>query len=150
MSTDSQTYPKLSLVLYPHPCLRQIAATVQEINDEVRDIASQMQNLMIVHEGIGLAANQVGLPIRLIVATIKNKPQVMVNPEILSGFSPIAGSEGCLSHPGITRNVSRNRFIKVQYSDLAGRRWIKNFMDLEARIVQHEVDHLNAVNIIDH
>lgn len=142
------THPKLSLVLYPHPCLRQIAATIQEINDEIRDTASQMVNLMIVHEGIGLAANQVGLPIRLIVATIKNKPQVMVNPEILSGFSPLSGDEGCLSHPGITRSISRNRFVKVKYQDLQGKVWIKNFMDLEARIVQHEVDHLDGVSII--
>ena len=155
----------LSIVSYPHEALRAKARPVAAVTDEVRLIAARMLELMAEAEGIGLAAPQVALPIRLFVCHVpewedrradtdppeaNTEPLVFINPE-LSGFSDVLEpfDEGCLSLPEIVGAVRRPTEVTVTALGLDGRPFTLRAGGLLARCIQHETDHLDGVLIID-
>ena len=150
---------ELRILKYPHPSLRAENAPVSEA--ELRDgsiaqIAKEMFLVMYAAEGIGLAAPQVGINKKLMVYNESGDKKkwldevVMVNP-VITEFSEAVDveTEGCLSFPAMNGEVERSKWIKVEALNLRGKKISKKFTGWEARIFQHEYDHLNGVVYID-
>ncbi len=147
-------YNKLDIVRYPAIYLRKITKTVKKDELDFQKLIQKMFEIMYSYEGVGLAANQIGLNYRVFVMNVKqdkNKEgeKVFINPIILNKEGVQDGDEGCLSIPGIFLNIKRAFKIKVKALD-------ENFQEFEfeteglpARVIQHEVDHLNNILIID-
>lgn len=141
----------MEIVLYPHPALRWKSQPIREINDEVRNVVRQMFELMYEAKGIGLAANQVGLPWQLFVLNLtgdpteKDEEHVFINPEIVRRKGSEEGEEGCLSLPKLYGDVRRAAEIVVEGFDLDGQGFEMTLDDLAARCVQHECDHLQGI-----
>jgi peptide deformylase len=135
--------------------LRQPAKRVSKVNDEIRQIVVDMLQTMYSNDGIGLAAPQVGINKQLLVIDIELKdenipPLVMINPEIKSsGGDLITGEEGCLSIPEVFLDVVRPDRVEVSYRDEDGRPKHIVAEGLLARVIQHEMDHLNGVLFVD-
>jgi len=142
----------LRIRYYPDPVLRKRADEITNITPELADLADTMIELMLKADGIGLAAPQVGLSIRLVTVNLTGKPQdaqVLINP-VLSDFQGYQEShEGCLSLPGISGKVRRHAACTVQALDLDGNKFVIDLVDLPATCLQHETDHLNGVLFID-
>lgn len=130
--------------------LRTVAEPVERVDDAILRLAGEMQKTMKAEKGVGLAAPQVGVSKRVILATIDEVVTLMVNPEILS-FSAETEicEEGCLSLPGEWGNVSRAKRIKLKYLNEDGEQVQTELVGLNARVVQHEIDHLNGVLFVD-
>ncbi|MFL5243256.1 MAG: peptide deformylase [Gemmataceae bacterium] len=147
----------MKIVQYPHPSLRHVAKPLTAIDKKVLVYAEQMLELMYEHRGLALAATQVVLPFRMIVMNVsddtdKRDPSnavVAINPMILERKGSIEGDEGCLSFPGLYQKIRRSKTVKVQAYDLKGVLIEKSCSDLEARVWQHEIDHLNGELFID-
>ena len=147
---DTSTSP-LRLVEQSHPVLHAVAKPVQVFDDALTDLAGQMIHAMKEEGGIGLAAPQVGHGIRVVVLLnlSTEQPEVWVNPEIVKKWGVRWGEEGCLSLPGRRVNKRRHEHVTVKAQDLAGQwhQFIRR--GLAAACVQHEIDHLNGVLMID-
>ena len=134
------------------PALRSRASEVREFDDDLADDARRMMAIMGGAIGVGLAATQLGIMRRLLVfqAGAEATPTALVNPEIewLSGDEVIA-EEGCLSLPGIAVEVERPLHARVRGLDLRGAPMLLEASGLEARVLQHEIDHLDGVLILD-
>jgi len=137
----------LQIVYYPDPILLGRAATIEKIDDEVRRKAQEMVPLMALEKGIGLAAPQVGWGVRLLIAQPDGAkaPSVLINPEITKKSGSEWGEEGCLSFPGIYGDVLRAQKVWVVAQDLDGKRIELEAEDLFARVLQHEIDHLEGI-----
>jgi peptide deformylase len=145
----------LEILRFPHPVLRERAAEVRRIDEEIHRLARSMTETMHRAPGIGLAANQVGVPSRLIVVDLSagehpGESLVMVNPEILCKEGRLRMEEGCLSVPDLRENVTRCQRVVVRGLDLEGRRVEVEGEDLLAVALQHEIDHLDGVLFLDH
>jgi len=140
----------LTLWLYPDSILREKANPVQIFNTVLKDFANDMLFFMKQHEGIGLAAPQVGILQRILVADIGESPICLVNPEIVTGSGTENMIEGCLSLPGYEVDVNRNTWIEIRGKNLEGKRIVNKVEGLMARVLQHEVDHLNGILICDY
>ncbi|MFD2258316.1 peptide deformylase [Chelativorans composti] len=144
------------LVILPDPLLRQVSKPVERIDDELRKFAADMFDTMYDAPGIGLAAVQVGEPIRMLVLDVAGKdepknPQVFINPEILAKSEDMnVHEEGCLSIPDYYAEVERPARISVKALDLDGKEKIVEADGILATCLQHEIDHLNGVLFIDH
>lgn len=132
------------------------SSIIEKITPELRSLAAYMLGTMQYYKGVGLAAPQIGENIRLIVFDCINitmnamDSAIMFNPEIIdNGEEQTVAQEGCLSFPKVFVNVKRNKTIKVKYIDIAGRGMVRSYSGLAARIIQHEIDHLNAVTMLD-
>ncbi len=141
---------RFSLVLYPDQVLRSVCQPVESFDSALRDLADEMLSLMHHHRGIGLAAPQVGLRQRLIVSRIEDHPLVLANLEVKDATAPRDFVEGCLSLPGVQVNVRRPERIRVTGYDVHGQRRSFGAVGLWARVIQHELDHLNGVLICDY
>lgn len=124
-------------------------------DEKLAELAADMAATMYDAPGAGLAANQIGVPIRLVVINISEDEEekehlVLINPEILVGEGSQVDEEGCLSVLDFTAKVKRFRKIKVKVQDLDGKTREFAMEDHFARVVQHEVDHLDGVLFIDH
>jgi peptide deformylase len=145
----------MKIVLYPHPALRHPARPLTAIDKQVYLDAGHMLELMYEHRGLGLAANQVFLPYRIVVLNPTGDPQqrdkeeVLLNPVILDRKGTIEGEEGCLSFPDLFQKIRRARTVRVQAYNLKGEVVEKVVNELEARLWQHEVDHLDGILFID-
>ena len=139
----------MELVLYPDERLDQKCEPVEEITDELKALAQEMYDFMIQNNGIGLAANQVGKTMRLIVVQYQNKPVYMFNPRVMKGETPKYGMEGCLSFPGEQKNCRRNQKITVQYKDISGKTKLDVYDGITAVCIQHEIDHLNGITFLE-
>lgn len=145
----------LRIVTFPHPALRQKSTPVRRIDDHVRAAVRQMFALMYEAKGIGLAANQVGLPLRFFVLNVTGDPdqpgqeRVFINPEILKRESVVEDEEGCLSLPALHGKVRRSKKIRVRAFDLQGRTIEEDVDGLLSRAIQHENDHLDGTLITD-
>ena len=142
--------PKLSLVIYPDQVLRTVCQPVETFDSTLRDLANEMLSLMQHHRGIGLAAPQVGLHQRLMVSRIEDRLLALTNLEVKDSTEPNDFIEGCLSLPGVQVNVRRPERILVTGYDLHGQRRNFGAVGLWARVIQHELDHLNGVLICDY
>lgn len=141
----------INLVVHPHPALVEVARPIEEITPEIIELSKAMVRVCLQHKGIGLAANQVGVPVRMFVAKNgKGVVQTYINPEITSR-SPHEedAREGCLSHPGALVTVRRSLSVRIRFRDLEWNDCLRGAMGLDARCWQHEIDHLNGINIID-
>jgi peptide deformylase len=145
----------LRIVPYPHPALRYESSPVTRIDDELRATVRAMFDLMYESNGVGLAANQVGIPLRFFVLNTTadrertDEERVFINPEIVKRHSSTENEEGCLSLPGLYAKVRRARKIKVQAFDLEGQPVELDADDLLGRAIQHETDHLHGRLFID-
>jgi peptide deformylase len=145
----------MKIVQYPHPALRHPAKLLAAIDRQVHLDAGRMLELMYENKGLGLAANQVFLPYRIVVLNPAGDPQqrdreeVLLNPVILERKGVIEGEEGCLSFPGLYQKIRRAKTVRVQAYNLRGEVVEKVVSELEARLWQHEVDHLDGILFID-
>ena len=128
--------------------LTQKAKRVASVDDTIRNFCASMINTMIENNGIGLAANQVGVLKRIIIVLIDDKPSVMINPEIVEFSKEVSlMDEGCLSIPETYLPINRAETIKVKYRDLKGKPHFETYSGLTSRIIQHEVQHLDGVTM---
>jgi peptide deformylase len=137
---------------YTDPVLRMRANEVQEFNDDLRQLAERMTGLMNGAIGVGLAANQVGVLQRMFVfqPSAEEEPRAMVNPEIVERSDEIeVDDEGCLSMQGVLVPVERNLRVTIEARDLDGEDVRLELEGMSARVVQHELDHLDGTLIID-
>lgn len=145
----------MQIVQYGHPVLRWKSKPIQSINEKLRSTIREMFDLMYSAKGIGLAANQVGLPFRFFVVNVTADPEqqdeefVFLNPRIRRRKGATSGEEGCLSLPGLYANVERADEIVVEAYDLDGEGFEMELDELPARVVQHETDHLDGVLFVD-
>ena len=145
----------LSIVNYPHPALRWKSKPIIEIDRRLRDVVEQMFALMYEAKGVGLAANQVALPWRLFVINPTGDPEetdqefAFLNPEIIRRKGSVEGEEGCLSLPGLYMPVRRSDIISIEAFDLDGAAFRMDLDDYDARIIQHEFDHIEGALFID-
>lgn len=143
---------KLDIRVYPDKILRKRAGEVKNIGKEEKALAKDMLEVMRSSNGVGLAAPQVGISKRIIVIealTDDTLPLVLFNPRILEKKGRSSFCEGCLSVPDITSDVIRPEFIIVEAIDLKGEELRIDTGGLLARVIQHEVDHLDGVLFID-
>ncbi|MDH4992188.1 peptide deformylase [Aquamicrobium lusatiense] len=144
------------LIILPDPLLRQVSKPLERVDDSLRRLADDMLETMYDAPGIGLAAIQIGLPMRLLVIDLAKEddepaPHVFVNPEILeSSDERSVYEEGCLSIPEYYAEVERPASVRVKYVDRDGREQEIKAEGLMATCLQHEIDHLNGVLFIDH
>jgi peptide deformylase len=136
---------------YGDPVLRRRSAPVREITPEIRRIVQDMIDTMYEEVGIGLAAAQVGISLRLmVVADEKGRdPRALVNPVIAEQGGEVTAEEGCLSLPGIFAPVTRAEWVRLEAQDLDGEPVSIHARGLTARVFQHEMDHLDGVLFID-
>jgi peptide deformylase len=130
--------------------LRQKSLPVKKIDAEVRSFISQMQDIMKQNDGIGLAAIQIGNPLRIVVCEVNDKMYSFINPEItkLSSKTSVL-EEGCLSLPNFYGEVERPEKIIVKATNLEGKKIKLKAFGLLARVLQHEIDHLDGILFID-
>ena len=146
----------LELQYWPAEVLRTVASPVTEFDEALLTTLEDMAETMYVERGIGLAAPQVGISKRMIVIDVPTEDeevvhlQALVNPEIIEGNGELPWEEGCLSFPGLTVEVVRKETIKVRFQDHEGTWHEMEASGLKSVCIQHELDHLNGVNFIDH
>ena len=156
-------------MIYGEPVLRTKGKQIEKIDDEIRSLAADMLETMYDVNGVGLAAQQVGRTLQLTVIDVsdaesrpsrmwlageevdpkEHMPLILINPELQFGEELELGTEGCLSFPEITAEISRPEKVKVTAQDLQGNRIEFEAAGLLGRAVQHEADHLNGILFID-
>jgi peptide deformylase len=144
---------RLTILEYPDPRLRIIAAPVTRFDAELKTRIADMFETMYEAPGIGLAATQVDWHYQLIVIDVtedRSQPRVFINPEILEKEGRTQGQEGCLSVPGIFDDVQRAERIRVRYQDADGNTHEEELTGLLAVCLQHEIDHLNGKLFVDY
>ena len=164
------------IIEIPDPLLKQVSAPVERFDDELKSLVADMFETMYDAPGIGLAAIQVGVPLRVLVIDlqpddpdaepevctahggeahshqpVKREPQIFINPEILEPSQDLSVySEGCLSVPEIYADVERPARIRARWQDLDGQVHEADMDGLMATCLQHEMDHLEGILFIDH
>ncbi len=143
----------LKIVKYPDPILQKPGEPVTEFNDELRKFVDDMFETMYHSQGIGLAAQQVGVAKRITVIDLScgkdpADKRVFINPEIIERSGKLYDEEGCLSFPEIREKVQRAAHVRVRAQDLDGKWFEIDGEDLLSRCLQHEIDHLDGVLFI--
>ncbi len=147
--------PPLDIHFLGDRVLRQPAKRVAKVDDSIRKLAKEMLQTMYSSQGIGLAAPQVGIHKQLIVIDCEpdnptNPPLILINPKIIGASQQLCVvEEGCLSIPGVYLDVTRPKTIEVSFKDEQGKPRKIKASDLLARVIQHEMDHLNGVMFVD-
>jgi len=143
----------MKILTYPHPSLQRKSGSIKIFNKELANIAKKMFHLMYKLNGVGLAANQVGLPYSIAVINPTRKESeeiVLVNPRLIKASrETIHEDEGCLSVPGVSAQVKRHLGVTCEYYNLKGEKAVLDARELLAKILQHEIDHLNGILFID-
>ena len=142
----------LKIIHYPNPILAEEAKEIPEVNDQIVRLADKMVDLMVESDGVGLAAPQVGVSLRLIVVSptgLKEDAEILVNPVLTNLVGNCEGEEGCLSVPGVRAKVRRAESCTVTAQDLEGNSFTVDATELPAIILQHETDHLDGILFID-
>jgi peptide deformylase len=136
---------------YGDPVLRRRSEEVTEVTPELKRTIADMVETMYDEVGIGLAAPQVGISLRLMVVGHDEgrEPRALVNPVIVARGGEVTAEEGCLSLPGIFAPVARSEWVEVEATDVEGRPVKMRGRGLLARVFQHEIDHLDGVLFID-
>lgn len=144
---------KLKILEFPDARLRKKAVPVTAVDDALRQLIDDMFETMYDAPGIGLAATQVDVHRRLLVADVsaeKDDPYVLINPEIVASDGVEVSEEGCLSVPGYYEEVERAEHVRVKYLDRNGESIEADFEGLLAVCVQHEIDHLDGRLFVDY
>lgn len=142
------------IVIYGDPVLREKSRPVENIDQEAKDLVSGMVDALKEAKGLGLAANQVGVAIRLFLVDlsaidIKESLKVFINPEIIETEGSVEIEEGCLSFPDMYLKIVRPEKVKVQATDLEGNRFEMTADGMAARAILHEYDHIEGKLFID-
>ncbi len=143
----------LNILHFPDPRLRTIAKPVEEFDDALRQLVSDMFETMYEAPGIGLAATQVDRHIRLLVMDVsdgRNQPRCLINPRIIAADGEEESDEGCLSVPGYYEKVRRAEHIRVRAQDEHGETSEFDSHGVEAVCIQHEMDHLEGKLFVDY
>lgn len=145
-------YDDLRIIFYPDPRLKKVSAPVTAFDENLKLLAAKMFELMRANRGVGLAAPQVGINIRMFIINPTGEPQddrVYVNPMLTEAEGSEEAEEGCLSLPNIHVNVDRSKRMRIQAKDLDGNDIDQAETGYIARIWQHEFDHLNGTMLTD-
>ena len=144
----------LPILKYPNSRLREKAKTVEVFDERIKDIVTNMVDTMMDAKGIGLAATQVDIHLRIVVIDISedySSPTIFINPEMkITDETPKSYTEGCLSIPGIQEPVERPTEVLVNAFDQEGNSFEQKYTGLMATCIQHEIDHLNGKLFIDY
>lgn len=154
----------LRILTWPDPRLKEVADPVREVTPEIAQLCRDMAETMYAAPGVGLAATQVGVKLRILVADCRRPKHpeeegdeeedpratgpgllTLINPEIVDRGGQIVCEEGCLSFPGELAEVSRYEWVKVRALDIEGKPFEIMAVDLLARCLQHEIDHLDGI-----
>lgn len=139
-----------NIYVFGEPVLREKARPVEKFDSSLQKLIKRMIAAMKEADGVGLAAPQIGIPCRVIVVDVGEGPFALINPEVIWESEEKSDfDEGCLSFPGVTVTITRPERIRIQYLDEKGNKNILEADSLLARVIQHEIDHLNGVLIID-
>lgn len=126
--------------------LHRKAKRVDKVDDTIRTICKRMEEIMEEHNGLGISGNQVGILKRIIIVKNGDSNLYMINPEIIIARNEWEnGEEGCLSLPQTFIHKKRLKTIKIKYRGLTGKPYVEEYGGLTARIIQHEIDHLNGI-----
>ncbi len=142
----------LKVRTYPDPILKKKAEPLDTFGPTEQKLFDDMIETMYVEDGVGIAAPQIGVSKRIFIAcpTMKRGEEfVVVNPEILEAKGHEVGAEGCLSLPGVSGDIPRAKKVRFRFHDRAGKVQEMEVKDLFARIIQHELDHLDGILLID-
>lgn len=143
---------KCKITRYPAAVLAVKASRVENIDDNIRQFVKKMTEIMIEHKGVGLAAPQAGVPLRLFIISLDGSTQnvrVYINPTVTPEGSFGATEEGCLSVPGVFTKIRRYKKCKVTATDLDGNVFSDEGEGLYARALQHEYDHIEGMTIVN-
>jgi peptide deformylase len=148
----------LPIITFPNPVLKERADEVESITPEIQQILIDMAETMYAAPGIGLAANQVGKLVRVIVIDVDDPEEddekfgllKLVNPEIVSFSGKVDSEEGCLSIPEVRETIERHEIVTVKALNELGKEVVITAGGLLSRCFQHEIDHLDGVLFIDH
>ncbi len=145
---------ELKLRIYGDPVLREKSTPVEKFDEDLKETIKKMAELMYKVKGLGLAANQVGIPKRFFIMDIKQKEgtpelEVYINPEILNAKGYTEYEEGCLSIPGYYAKVERYANLYIRAYDLEGKPFEKELTGLQAIAFQHEYDHIEGILFVD-
>lgn len=143
-----------TILHYPDPRLREKTQTVETVTPELAQLIDDMAETMYAAPGVGLAAPQIGEAVRLFIIDVAGDDEpsqlmVFMNPEILAKEGECVGPEGCLSFPGVTEDIKRAETVKVRAMGRDGETFELETDGLLAIAIQHELDHLNGVLMID-
>ena len=140
----------MEVLKFPNPVLRKKCEKVETVDEEIKNIARDMAETMYAENGIGLAAPQVGITKRIFVVDVDDELITVINPEISVSGEKEKMEEGCLCLPKVSVEIERLSNAQVKGLDIDGREILIEAVDLLARALQHETDHLNGRLIIDH
>jgi peptide deformylase len=148
--------PILQVLRYPNPTLKKVCEPVKNIDHDLRMFLADMAETMVLKEGVGLAAPQVGRLMRFFIVDIwwkatqkYDKTLIFINPKITAFEGTQRGQEGCLSLPGIYEHVTRAKKIRIAAQDINGQSFELDAEDFLAVAIQHELDHLNGILTLD-
>lgn len=149
------------LCYYDHPILRRKADTVVDFGQPLIDLIADLKDTVVTHKGLGLAAPQIGVSLRVFISSIlgedeenglifRSEPLAYINPKLINpGLFSVTANEGCLSIPKLRAPVRRPQSIEVLFQDVKGNHCQESYSGFAARVVMHENDHLNGVLFID-
>jgi peptide deformylase len=151
MAQNKEPY-KWKVTRYPEKVLAGKAKPVEEINDDIRKLVEKMTDLMIEHRGVGFAAPQAGVGLRLFIISLdgtRENVRVYINPTVTTHGGLEMNEEGCLSIPQVYTKIKRYSKASVTATDLNGRKFTEQAEGLYARALQHEFDHIEGITIAD-
>jgi peptide deformylase len=143
---------KCRITHYPADVLAGRAGPVEKIDDSIRQLVQKMTDIMLENKGVGLAAPQAGVPLRLFIISLdgtREAVKVYINPEITPSGDFDAIEEGCLSVPGVYTKIRRYKKCSVTATDLNGNKFTEEAEGLYARALQHEFDHIEGTTIVN-
>ena len=143
---------KCKITYYPAAVLKGPTRPVEKIDDSIRRLVERMTDIMIEHRGIGLAAPQAGVPLRLFIISLdvsREHVRVYINPKVTPSGEPDELEEGCLSVPGVWTKVRRYKKATVTATDLDGHQFTEEAEGMYARCLQHEYDHIEGTTIVN-
>lgn len=144
---------KLKIRTYPDPVLKKKAAPVTDFSPAMQKLFDDMIETMHSADGVGLAAPQIGISQQIFIACPamrRGEAHVMVNAVIEKKSGTTVATEGCLSLPGISGEIVRATQLRLTFQDRFGKKYAIEVEDFFARVIQHEMDHLNGILLIDH
>jgi len=144
----------LPIKIYGEQILRKKASEIANIDGELVKFMDDLNQTMLTANGLGLAANQVGRAIRAFAIDLTHfdvlaEPQVIINPEVMEVKGVVTGEEGCLSFPGLYQIIERPQKVTIKSLNIDGKEYYYEAEGLVARVILHEIDHLNGVLFID-
>ncbi|UCE67307.1 MAG: peptide deformylase [Candidatus Zixiibacteriota bacterium] len=145
----------LPIKVYGEEVLREKSVNIENLDGEAVEFLENLRQTMVLAKGLGLAANQVGKTVRAFAIDLSQfdvlaEPKVIINPEIMEiGGDIVTAEEGCLSFPGLYQNIERSDKVTIKSINLDGKEYLFEASGLVARVIQHEIDHLDGVLFID-